>query len=442
MVIRSKHLIRRVLENQHKLFQFLRQNNVRFCSSGTRLQEATRYDEEDLLHFSKPAEEQQFYYPTSEPFKHNPDIGDQFKYSDLQTRLAAPHQLQPKPDADDLVFGKHFTDHMLKIAFHKRLGGWQRPEIMPMENLVLHPAAKVFHYALELFEGMKAYRGVDGRIRIFRPEMNMARMNASAQRSGLPTFDAQEFIKCMARLISIDQEWIPHSQEASLYLRPTLIGIEPTLGVASSDSALLYTILSPVGGYFKADTAAAVSLLADPRYTRAWPGGVGDRKMGSNYAPTIHIQAEATKQGLQQVLWLYGEDHQVTEVGTMNIFLMTINERGEKELITPHLNGLILPGITRDSILRLSREWREFRVTERKITMYEVVKMLRENRLLEMFGTGTACIVSPIERIFYLGENLMIPTMEQKDAVFSRVQKELTDIQYGRVNHPWAIVID
>lgn len=175
---------------------------------------------------------------------------------------------------------------------------------------------------------MKAYRGVDGRIRIFRPEMNMARMNASAQRSGLPTFDAQEFIRCMSRLISIDQEWIPHSQTASLYLRPTLIGIEPTLGVASSDSALLYTILSPVGGYFKSETDGAVSLMADPRYTRAWPGGVGDRKMGSNYAPTIHIQAEAIKLGLQQVLWLYGEDHQLTEVGTMNIFVMTINERG------------------------------------------------------------------------------------------------------------------
>lgn len=176
---------------------------------------------------------------------------------------------------------------------------------------------------------MKSYRGVDGRIRIFRPEMNMARMNASAQRSGLPTFDAQEFIKCMSRLISIDQEWIPHSQNASLYVRPTLIGIEPTLGVASSDSALLFAILSPVGGYFKANAGdSAVSLMADPRYTRAWPGGVGDRKMGSNYAPTIHIQAEAVKLGLQQVLWLYGEDHQLTEVGTMNIFVMCVNEQG------------------------------------------------------------------------------------------------------------------
>lgn len=179
---------------------------------------------------------------------------------------------------------------------------------------------------------MKAYRGVDGRIRIFRPEMNMARMNATASRSGLPTFEAEEFIKCMSRLVSIDQEWVPHTEAASLYLRPTLIGIEPTLGVASSDSALLYTILSPAGSYFsklkKEESSGAVSLLADPRYTRAWPGGVGDRKMGSNYAPTIQVQKEAMKQGLQQVLWLYGDDHQVTEVGTMNIFMMFINSKG------------------------------------------------------------------------------------------------------------------
>lgn len=182
---------------------------------------------------------------------------------------------------------------------------------------------------LQLFEGMKAYRGVDGRIRIFRPNMNMNRMNLSAKRSGLPTFDGDEFVKCMQRLVSIDQEWVPHTEKASLYIRPTLIGIDPTLGVASSDSALLYTILSPVGGYFdKSEKSQAVSLLADPQYTRAWPGGVGDRKMGSNYAPTIHVQKEASNKGLQQVLWLYGPEHQLTEVGTMNIFLLFINEQG------------------------------------------------------------------------------------------------------------------
>lgn len=178
---------------------------------------------------------------------------------------------------------------------------------------------------------MKAYRGVDGKIRLFRPDMNMHRMNLTAQRSGLPSFDGEEAIRCLSRLVSIDSEWVPHTESASLYLRPTLIGIEPTLGVASSDSALLYTILSPVGAYFDTmgeNAAKGVSLLADPQFVRAWPGGCGDRKMGSNYAPTIRVQKKATSLGLEQVLWLYGEDHQLTEVGTMNIFMYFINDLG------------------------------------------------------------------------------------------------------------------
>jgi branched-chain amino acid aminotransferase len=184
------------------------------------------------------------------------------------------------------------------------------------------------NFSFQLFEGMKAYRGVDGKIRFFRPDMNMSRMNHTAQRSGLPTFDGDEFMRCLSRLVSIDQEWVPHHPAASLYIRPTLIGIEPTLGVASSDSALLYTILSPVGSYFKKEGSGAVSLLADPKYTRAWPGGVGDRKMGSNYAPTIQVQKEASGKGLHHVLWLYGEDHQLTEVGIMNIMMFYINDNG------------------------------------------------------------------------------------------------------------------
>lgn len=174
---------------------------------------------------------------------------------------------------------------------------------------------------------MKAYRGVDGKIRVFRPDMNMQRMNLSAQRLGLPTFDGLELMRCMSRLISIDQEWVPHTESASLYIRPTIIGIEPTLGVASSDSAMLYTILSPAGAYFDSKTKA-VSLMADPQYVRAWPGGAGNRKLGSNYAPTIAIQKAAAERGLQQVLWLYGEDHLVTEVGVMNFFMLYINEQG------------------------------------------------------------------------------------------------------------------
>ncbi|PNF21393.1 Branched-chain-amino-acid aminotransferase, cytosolic [Cryptotermes secundus] len=370
------------------------------------------------------------------------EVQNTFKFADLSVHLASPEQLQQKPEVTALQFGKHFTDHMLKILYHESLGGWQRPEILPFENIVLHPAAKVLHYATELFEGMKAYRGVDGKIRIFRPEKNMERMNQSALRAGLPTFDGENFIKCLCQLLSIEQEWVPHSESSSLYIRPTLIGIDPSLGVAQCASALLYTILCPVGSYFSGTGEAAVSLLADPRFTRSWPGGCGDKKMGSNYAPTIHVQQEALGQGLQQVLWLYSDDHLITEVGTMNIFMFCINDSGERELITPPLDGLILPGITRASILELSREWNEFRVSERSIPMSEVVHLLSENRLLELFGAGTACVVSPVASISYRGETLHIPTERHKYPIYAKFRQTLTDIQYGRVSHPWAVPID
>lgn len=437
----TKELCRRVLRNQHKLRHYLQQQ-IRLCSNISLQAKSAQKLDDDVDTIPITTIPSNYATETAKQVQHYPDIGQQFLASNINVRLASPTELQPKPDDDDLGFGKHFTDHMLKIFYYKSLGGWQNPEITPLENLVMHPAAKVLHYAVELFEGMKAYRGVDGRIRLFRPDMNMSRMNLSAQRSGLPTFEGDEYVKCLARLLSIDQEWVPHTETASLYIRPTIIGIDPTLGVASSDSALLYTILSPVGKYFKSDASGAVSLLADPRYTRAWPGGVGDRKMGSNYAPTIHVQKEAERQGLQQVLWLYGEDHQLTEVGTMNIFMFYINDDGEKELITPPLNGLILPGITRDSIINLSKQWGKFKVREAKFTMPMVCQLLKEDRLLELFGAGTACIVSPVNRINYLGEDLFIPTMEQEKPVFEKIRKNLTDIHYGRVDHPWAVVID
>ncbi|XP_017086549.1 branched-chain-amino-acid aminotransferase, cytosolic [Drosophila eugracilis] len=441
MAINAKDIFR----NQHRLIRFIA-HSIRQCSNQSlKAAQAAQQQQQQKssADFQITASVDAQYTSAPEPIKHDKNLGHQFRASQLSVRLAAPEQLQPKPDNDEeLGFGRLFTDHMLKIYYHKSLGGWQKPEITPLENLVMHPAAKVLHYAVELFEGMKAYRGVDGKIRIFRPDMNMNRMNLAAQRSGLPTFEGKEFVQCLSRLLSIDSEWVPHTDTASLYIRPTLIGIDPTLGVASSDSALLYTILSPVGSYFKTGSSGAVSLLADPSYVRAWPGGVGNRKMGSNYAPTINVQKEAAARGLQQVLWLYGEDHQLTEVGTMNIFMFYVNDQGEQELVTPPLSGLILPGITRDSILRMTRQWGKFKVSEANITMPMVCELLNQGRLLELFGAGTACVVSPVNRINYLGQDLYIPTMEQEKPVHELIRETLTDIQYGRVDHPWSMVID
>ncbi|XP_049865319.1 branched-chain-amino-acid aminotransferase, cytosolic [Pectinophora gossypiella] len=422
---RSKVLVKWIFENQHKL------QTVRWCSSSLRYKEL-----EEAAHALPEAP------PAAAPAA-RPDITPElsFKHEDLQVRLAAPYQLQAKPEAQDLGFGKYFTDHMLKIPFHKQLGGWQKPEILPFENLSLHPAAKALHYAIQLFEGLKAYRGADDKIRLFRPDLNMERMNLAAQRSGLPTFDSEELIKCICRLVQIDQEWVPHSETSTLYIRPTLIATEPTFGIMAPETALLFVILSPVSAYYKTSTDGAVSIYADPNVVRAFPGGVGNRKVGSNYGPTIEATARAAKLGHHQVLWLFGPNHELTEVGAMNIFMVYINEHGDKQLSTPPLNGLILPGVTRRSIMELAQEWEDVTVKEEVITMDRVVELNKQGRLLEMFGAGTAVVISPISRIGFLDQNINIPTMKQPQPLYQRVKDTLLAIQYGHIEHPFSKLI-
>ncbi|KAM3859273.1 branched-chain-amino-acid aminotransferase, cytosolic [Diretmus argenteus] len=317
-------------------------------------------------------------------------------------------------------------------------GGWQVPHIKPFGNLSLHPACSSLHYGIQLFEGLKAYRGDDNKVRLFRPMLNMNRMAKSAERACLPPFDRSELQECIRKLVETDQDWVPHSDSASLYIRPTFVGTEPSLGVKKPAHALLYVILSPVGFYFS--TGTNVSLWADPKYIRAWKGGTGDCKMGGNYGASLSAQNEAVGHGCQQVLWLYGDDHQITEVGTMNVFLYWTNENGEEELLTPPLDSVILPGVTRQSILDLTRKWGEFKVTERRLTMAQLCSALKQQRVKEMFGSGTACMVSPVDRILYQGENLHMPSMENSQ-LSSRLAKELTDIQYGRVPSDWTVLV-
>jgi len=364
-----------------------------------------------------------------------------FDSSQLQVDFAPPSKLRPKPPANDLGFGKHFSDHMLRIKWTSE-EGWGVPKIGPLEPFQMHPAAKVLHYAQELFEGMKAYRGVDDKVRMFRPLHNMARLNGSAERACLPTFEGEELVKCMRRLIQIDQEWIPHTEASSLYIRPTMIGTEPTLGVGAANEVELFVILSPVGPYF-AGGLKPVNLLADPRYVRAWQGGCGYVKMGSNYAPTLWTQKMAEAEGCQQCLWLIGDDHEITEVGAMNIFILMKNDSGGMELVTPPLeSGCILPGVTRRSIIEMAKEWNEFTVSERKITMGEVLQAKAENRLVEIFGCGTAAIVCPVGNIKYNGVDVPIPVDEEDNALSKRLRSTMSDIYYGRTLHPWAPEIE
>lgn len=381
---------------------------------------------------------------------------DSFRCSELEIVPCPPNELRQKPSVDKLVFGHAFTDHMFRVDWDHE-NGWTTPLISKVHNLDLHPGAKVLHYALEAFEGAKAFRGHDNKIRFFRLEQNIRRLLHSARRLSLPDFDEVEFIKCIHKLVQLDQDWIPKSknqqQLTSLYVRPTILGVEPSLGVASSKKAILYVLLSPVGPYFKTGFKP-VSLYADPDFIRAWPGGAGNTKLGSNYAPTIMVQKQAEKLGLQQVLWLYGEDRKLTEVGTMNIFVSYRNaETGKLHLVTPPLtDGLILPGITRASILDLARQWNDVVCEERYLTISEIEQLIHENRLVEMFGSGTACIVCPINSIQMKdGSKLHIPYCDITDAspdyegqdvkeipLTRRILKAITDIQYGKIPHSWA----
>ncbi|XP_067408199.1 branched-chain-amino-acid aminotransferase, mitochondrial [Emydura macquarii macquarii] len=369
---------------------------------------------------------------------HRRPISTFFKASDLQVELN--QEPKPVPALEKLAFGKHFTDHMLTVEWGREQG-WGRPHIKPFQNLSLHPASSALHYSVQLFEGMKAFRGGDQRIRLFRPLLNMERMSRTAARACLPPFDQRELLECIRQLIALDQAWVPHSDSASLYIRPTYIGTEPTLGVARSSRALLFVILSPVGSYFAAGPMGPVELLAEPRYVRAWVGGVGDCKLGGNYGPTIFVQDEAARAGCQQVLWLYGDDHQITEVGTMNIFLFWTDEQGDLELVTPPLNGIILPGVIRQSLLDLGRKWGEFKVSERSVTMAQLTRGLREKRVREVFGSGTACVVCPVSCVLYQGQRYSIPTMENGPQLATRFLKELTDIQCGRVPSDWVLPV-
>ncbi|KAJ3097364.1 branched-chain-amino-acid aminotransferase [Phlyctochytrium bullatum] len=370
------------------------------------------------------------------------DIRD-ISYKDL--KITVTQNKKTIPPNKDLIFGHTFSDHMLSVEW-KATKGWAAPRIHPYDKICLDPSATVFHYGLECFEGMKAYKDKNGKIRLFRPDMNMARLLRSCKRLTLPGFDTEQFLECIKELLRVDERWIPAERGYSLYIRPTAIATQESLGVGPSSKSLMFVITSPVGPYYKTGFNA-VSLSATSKYIRAWPGGTGDAKIGANYAPGIRPQIEVAKQGHQQNLWLFGPDDQLTEVGTMNLFVLWRLPTGETELVTPTLDGTILPGVTRDSVLQLARAWGEHKVTERKVTMPEITKAIEEGRLIEMFGSGTAAIVSPIKNINYNGKDWAIPLdpndkNAQAGPFTTRLAETIMGIQYGEIPHKWSVVIN
>ncbi|MCK1982930.1 MULTISPECIES: branched-chain amino acid aminotransferase [Peribacillus] len=345
------------------------------------------------------------------------------KEHDMQITLSTTKK--EKPQADQLEFGKQFTDHMF-IMDYTQGQGWHDPRIVPYQPLSLEPSAMIFHYGQSVFEGLKAYATPEDEIILFRPEKNFQRLNSSNSRLCIPDIDVDFALKALKSLISVDKDWVPQAEGTSLYIRPFIIATEPYLGVSPSNKYQFIIIMSPVGSYYK-EGIHPVKIAVESAFTRAVNGGTGEAKTGGNYASSLKAQEVSEKMGYAQVLWLDGvEKKYIEEVGSMNVFFK-ING----EIITPALNGSILPGITRDSIIELLKHW-GLPVSERRISMEEVHEAHKSGHLEEAFGTGTAAVISPIGEFLWNGEEMIVQSGETGE-LSKKLYDTLTGVQTGKV---------
>ncbi|RDE17803.1 MAG: branched chain amino acid aminotransferase [Candidatus Thorarchaeota archaeon] len=352
----------------------------------------------------------------------------------LKVDLIPLRQRKQKPtDPLKLEFGTTFTDHMFTMSY--REGMWNDPRIGPFQPLSLNPAAMCLHYGQGVFEGMKAYRR-KGKVYLFRPRDNILRLNSSAKRIVMPEVDIDFTLDCLKDLIRIERDWIPEVSGTSLYIRPTMIATEPKLGVRASLEYLFYIILSPVGPYFR-EGFNPVKLLVSEKYVRAVRGGIGFSKTVGNYAASLLAGKEAADQGYSQVLWLDALDRQyIEETSTMNVFV-----KFRDELATSPLDGTILPGITRDSVLRISRDW-GLKVSERRVSIHELLKGIEAGTVQEVFGAGTAAIIAPIGELSYQGTAYVINGGKTGDLT-RRLYDEILGIQCGerQDSHGWVLSV-
>lgn len=334
-------------------------------------------------------------------------------------------ELKKKYESEDnLGFGARFTDRMFIMEYKN--GAWQEPVIKKYENLSLSPAAKVLHYAQEIFEGMKAYRTSDGHINLFRPDMNIKRFNNSAKRMMMPTIDPELFLNSLTTLIELEKDWAPTSPGTSIYVRPTFIGITPTLGVHPADEYLYYVILSPSGSYF-AEGFKPVKIYVQDNYVRAVRGGTGAAKTGGNYAGSLLGGHEAEEHGCSQVLWLDAiERKYVEEVGAMNIFFVKDNVI----YTAPLSSETILPGVTRNSTITLARDL-GYTVKEEALTIDDVVESIDDGSMTEIFGAGTAASIAPVGSIYYKDAFHEVNKF-QIGPITQKLYDDLTDIQWSR----------
>ena len=345
------------------------------------------------------------------------------------TKTTAPKEKQTK----NLGFGKVFTDHMF-VMDYERGKGWSNARIIPFENLNLHPAATVFHYGAEIFEGLKAYRTASGSVQLFRPIENVRRMNNSAERIGLPQIPEEDMLSAITEFVKVEQDWVPYGEGESLYLRPFMFGNDEHLGVHSINNAKFLIIASPSGSYYQ-EGINPVKIMIEDQDVRAVRGGTGYAKCGGNYAAATRAGEKAEKLGFTQVLWLDGVERKyIEEVGAMNVMMKI-----DGEIVTPMLSGSILPGITRKSIIELLKS-KGYAVSERKISIDEIIDALKNGKMEEFWGCGTAAVVSPVGELYYEGETYIINNNKIGETT-QMLYDTLTDIQWGRAEDKFGWIV-
>ena len=355
--------------------------------------------------------------------------------SDIRIELTKTPKAKPT-DETKLGFGHIFTDHMFAMNYDTG-EGWHDARIVPFDDVKLSPAAMCLHYGQEIFEGLKAYRTADGTVQLFRPDENYKRMNNSADRMVIPKIDEEFMIEATKKLVEIEKDWVPHTDGASLYIRPFIFATDPYVGVRPADHYLFLIILSPSGAYYSTGLNP-VKIYVEQKYVRAVRGGTGFAKTAANYAISLKGQDEAHEQDYEQVLWLDGvEQKYIEEVGSMNIFFVI-----DGEVITPELTGSVLPGITRKSALEVCKS-KGIKATERRITIEEVAKAYDEGKLDEVFGTGTAAVISPVGHLKW-GDKIMTINNNEIGPISQMLYDTMTGIQWGKIpdEFGWTVKID
>lgn len=328
-----------------------------------------------------------------------------------------------KPDPDSLRFGTVFTDHMFVMDYEPE-NGWHDGKIVPYGPLALDPATVVFHYGQEMFEGLKAYKTKEGKVQLFRPDMNAKRTNNTNKRMCIPQIDEQMYIDAIKELVAVDKDWIPQKPDTALYIRPFIIGTDKFLGVAASNTYKFIIILSPVGPYYESGLAPT-RIYVENEFVRSAPGGTGYAKIGGNYAAAMIAEQKAHDMGYDQVLWLDAKEGKyVEEIGTSNAFFKI-----DGELYTAPLEGTILPGITRDSMITVMKDW-GYKVNEVRFTIEDVFKASEEGRLEEVFATGTAAVISPVGELYWNDRHIVINNNEIGE-LSQKLYDELYGIQTG-----------